>query len=345
MRTLLLAGLLGLSSVPAAAAQSTPAAPAASPASGPASEPASDIRDMDTIVVSGVQPGPGLWKVSKGDHTLWILGTLSPLPKNMTWLARDTEAIVAQSQEVIAPPSVKFNSGLGMFRTMLLIPTALKARKNPDGKTLQEVVPADLYTRWTALKARYIGRDSGVESWRPIFAAQELYEAAMRKSGLSQKGVVWPVVEKAAKKNNVPIVETKLELTIEDPKTALKEFASNSLNDTDCFAKTLTRIEGDIEAMKARGNAWAVGDMDTLRALPQDDQYKACMDALAATSVFTRLGLSELRTRVVQVWLQRAEEALNKNPVTFATLPVGKLIEAEGYLAALKAKGYVVEAP
>ena len=50
-----------------------------------AQTPASDlpIRDLDTMVVSGVQPGPGLWKVRKGEHTLWILGTVSPLPRRM----------------------------------------------------------------------------------------------------------------------------------------------------------------------------------------------------------------------------------------------------------------------
>jgi hypothetical protein len=31
-------------------------------------------RVLDTVVVSGVQPGPGLWKVSKDGHALWILG-------------------------------------------------------------------------------------------------------------------------------------------------------------------------------------------------------------------------------------------------------------------------------
>src|SRR5690348_2085441 len=33
---------------------------------------------LQTVLVRGSQPGPGLWRVSKGDHTLWILGTLGP---------------------------------------------------------------------------------------------------------------------------------------------------------------------------------------------------------------------------------------------------------------------------
>ena len=42
----------------------------------PPGDPAAggDIRDMETVVVSGAQPGPGLWKVYSGEHTLYILG-------------------------------------------------------------------------------------------------------------------------------------------------------------------------------------------------------------------------------------------------------------------------------
>jgi hypothetical protein len=50
---------------------------------------AEGVIDMDAVVVAGVQPGPGLWKVRHGDHLLYILGTQSPLPKNMTWRSDD----------------------------------------------------------------------------------------------------------------------------------------------------------------------------------------------------------------------------------------------------------------
>lgn len=332
MRFALLA-CLAFCLAPAAHAQS--AAPA----------PAETIRDIDTVVVSGVLPGPGMWKVSRGDHVLWILGTLSPVPKGMTWLSRDVEAVIAQSQEIIEPPSLNVSSDLGMFRSMLLIPSALKARRNPDDKTLREVVPADLYARWLPLKARYIGSDRGVEKWRPVFAAQELYEAAIRRSGLSLSGIVWPVVKEHAKKHGVKLTPSRLEIKIQDPKAAIKEFNRSALADTDCFAKTLTRIEGDLETMRARANAWAVGDIDALRALPQGDQYEVCVRAVTASAVAQRLGLGDMRARITEHWLGKADAALANNRVSFATLPIAELLRADGYLAKLKARGYTVEEP
>ncbi len=315
------------------------------PASAPATAPPDGIRDMDTLVVTGEQPGPGMWKVMRGGHVLWILGTLTPLPKDMTWVSRDVEAAIAESQEVIAPPSVTFGTGMGVVRSMLLIPTALKARKNPGGKTLQEVVPADLYARWSVLKARYIGRDGGVEKWRPIFAAQELYESAIRKSGLSLQGVVLPVVEKIARQHKVPVIDARVTLKMDDPKAALKEFADSAMDDRDCFAKTLSRIEDDLESMRARGNAWAVGDLAALRSLPQGDQYRVCLDALAATGVARKLNLGDLRAQLKAHWLERAQDAIARNASTFAVLPVSELLESGRVLDQLRAAGYTVEDP
>ena len=40
---------------------------------------------LDEVLVTGEQPGPAMWKAKRGDHTLWIVGTLRPLPSKMTW--------------------------------------------------------------------------------------------------------------------------------------------------------------------------------------------------------------------------------------------------------------------
>jgi hypothetical protein len=173
------------------------------------SRPGADgIRTEDTVVVTGDQPGPGLWLVRNGGHDLWILATLSPLPKRMQWQSKRVEDVIANAQEVIRPPRVTLDVKAGFFQTLLLVPSMLGARKNPDGRTLQQVVSPGSYDRWKALKARYIGTDGGVEKWRPLFAAQELYEEALKKSGLDNAKSVWPVIDRAIEEHhpNVEVV-------------------------------------------------------------------------------------------------------------------------------------------
>src|SRR6202020_2679371 len=49
---------------------------------------------LDEIVVTGERAGPGLWHVYQGAAQLWIFGTVSPLPKDMTWRSTQLEKIL-----------------------------------------------------------------------------------------------------------------------------------------------------------------------------------------------------------------------------------------------------------
>ncbi|MGB0135558.1 TraB/GumN family protein [Dokdonella sp.] len=324
---------------PAAKASEVPAD------SVPASGAGAEFATLDTIVVSGEQPGPGLWKVSKDDHELWILGTLSPLPKRMSWVSRDVEAIIADSQEVILMPNVSLSVKGGMIRGLFLLPSLMKARNNPDKEKLVDVVPPDLYARWKVLKARYMGNGNSVEKRRPIFAAYDLYESAIKRSGLSQKDVVSGGVKKAARRNKVELVEPELDLRIESPGSALRDFRKSSLDDLDCFAKTMSRLETDIEAMKLRGNAWATGDIEAIQSLPYTDQLHACSDAILNASVVEERGLADLRPRIYSIWLTAAESSLQRNAKSFAILPMRLLLADDGLLTQLRDRGYTIDPP
>ena len=304
-----------------------------------------DTATLATVVVSGEQPGPGLWKVSEGEHVLWILGTLSPLPEKMTWISRDIEATIAASQEVILAPGASLGVKGGMLRGVFLLPSLLAARNNPDGARLEDVLPAELHARWRVLKDRYIGRDRGIEKRRPIFAAQELFIEAMEDSGLSLEDTVGKAVKKAARRHKRTLTEPGVELRVEAPGAALREFRKSPLDDIDCFTRTLSRLETDIDAMKLRANAWASGDIEALRALPFEDQFRLCSDAILSASVVEERGLGDIRQRVANAWLTAAEDALRRNSVSFAILPMRHLLEPDGLLSDLGKRGYLIEVP
>jgi len=313
----------------------------------PLPEPAHDDRvvDLETLVVSGVQPGPGMWKVSRGDNTLYILGTVSPLPRRMQWESSEVESVIARSQVVIGPPLVAVGTNVGFFRGVRLVPAMLRARNNPDGRLLRDIVAPDLYARWEVLKARYIGRDRGVERRRPLLAAQELYDAALRRSGLRMTGVIWPVVTAAAESAGVPVIDTTVRVPVEDPKGLLDDLSRSDLADRECFAGTLARIETDLDNMRARANAWAIGDLEGLAALPYEDHYAVCQDALTASALARRIGLDDVPQRAQQAWLDNVEQALDQHAVSFAMLSMHQLLGDGGMLERLAAKGYVIESP
>lgn len=306
---------------------------------------ADGIRTAPTVVVTGEQPGPGLWLVRKGDHELWILGTLNPLPAGMQWQSRQVEQVIAGAQEVIRTPYVSFKVDTGWFKGLMMLPSLLGARKNPDGKRLQDVVSPQSYARWQALKARYIGRDRGVEKWRPLFAAQELYKEAMEKSGLDGKDIVSQPIKRAIEARGPAVTVVKEEIVVKDPKPLLKEFSKTTLDDIACFDNTMTRIETDLDAMRLRANAWATGDMAALQSLPPPYQWEACSSAISEAGIGKRLGFGDAQGKLEAKWLAAAEAALAKNDVTFALLGLNDMLGPDGYLAKLQARGYTVLAP
>jgi hypothetical protein len=323
-----------------------------------AEEPAPPAGDapLDEIVVMGEYPGPGLWKVTAAagpaGHTLWIIGDPPPLPKRLAWKSTAVEAVVLRSQEILRDTAVtmKPDESIGFFKGISLLPSALKARRNPDDAKLSDVLPADLYARWLIQKKRFLGHDSGVESWRPLFAADKLRKAALADLGLRDSGMVWEVVGDLAKKHKLRVTAPLLEFTIKtsEIKTRIKEFSKESLPDVDCLAQTLdyTAALSQREVEAARAHAWATADLETLAALPPlPSPGLTCVMAIMSSQVAKELLPSDIPERVQARWVAEAERALRDNDSTFAIVPLGKLMRNDGYAARLRAEGYVVEPP
>jgi hypothetical protein len=324
---------------PALAQTAAPPAPDAAPAAidGADAAPA-------TVVVEGRRPGPGVWKVSKGDHVMWVFGLYAPLPRKMEWDASRVERLVGKSQEVLLPPGV--NVGFGFFRGLTLLPTLIGIDKNPDGARLQDVLPADVYARWQVLKGKYIGANDDLERERPIFAAEKLLHAGLNKNGLARNSAVSDQIEKIAKQDKVKLTSTQLNIELDDPRHVLKEFKKMQMEDLACFAKTMESLDDDIDAMRVRANAWANGDIAEIARLDYAERDDACGDALWNSPLArTTPALQNVRERSRARWLRIAEKSLADNTSTFALLRMKDLVGPNNYLADLQAKGYTVESP
>ena len=303
-----------------------------------------DETIIEEVTVVGKQPGPKLWRVINGENTLWILGTLSPLPRDMEWDSQSVEAVLADAEEVIYPPGISLSAGT--LKGIFALPLLWGLRNNPDKKKLQEILPAELYERWLVLKHRYIGSGQKIEKRRPIIAAYELYAEALKKSGLGAGGMVFRVVSKSTKRHTIPITETGVTGKIEDPRRAIKDFKRSSVDDIECFETIVERLEVDLAVMRSRAVAWASGDVAALRVLPYVDQDKSCINAITNSAFGSDLiesaGLTNFEETMRSNWLTAAEKALKNNAVSFAVLPISEILEPDGYVSLLSKKGYEI---
>ncbi|RZJ85064.1 MAG: TraB/GumN family protein [Massilia sp.] len=311
---------------PAAVAASADAAPAA----------------PEQILVVGQKPGPGMWKVSKGDHVLWIFGDYAPLPIKMQWRSHEVDAVIARSQEYLAPPSA--SAQVGYLKGALLLPSLIGINKIPDGATLREVLPPDVYARWQPMKAKYMPKND--ERERPVFVAGQLFSAALFQAGLTTRTDVRKRIEKIVNEKKLKETRPKIELPMDNARRMIKDFKKAPVEDAACLNSTIVRLETDIDAMRVRANAWAKGDIDGIRKLDFVDQEESCREVVFnSAAVRDDPAFQSIRPRLKALWLAAAESALERNASTFALLPMRDILDPKGPVAALAAKGYTVEQP
>jgi len=339
------AALLLLFTCAAATAQPPGGVPAQAASAHVTPAPASSIPTLQAINVTGVVPGPGLWKISSGDHVMWVLGVVPTLPAGIEWRSAQVEQAIAESQAVLESPGVKLKIDTNWFGKLFLLVPVYRAQRIPDGKTLADVLPPPLYARWQVAKQRYFGDDHSIERYKPIIAALRLLREAFKQNGLRGAGEIDDTVKRLAKQHGVTLVDTRTTLEIHHPRDAVKAFAAAGPDGTACLALVLDMVEKQIPDVRARANAWATGDIATLRRVPESGYRDSCKSAVTGAGFAKSLGIANLPMQVEEQWLGVADAALGANTQSFAILPMPELLDPDGYLAALRARGYTVTAP
>lgn len=342
--TLVLLSALGMASAQAATPRHGSDAPAAA-ATPAAPAPATSITTLQTITVTGVVPGPGLWEVRHGDRVLWILGVVPTLPSGIQWRSGEVERIVAASQAVIEPPDVKVKLDTNWLGKLFLLPSVYSVQRNPDGKHLQDVLPPALFARWDRARRKYFGDDRGIDRYRPLVAAAKMLKKALRANGLRSSGEVVDTVKGLADKYQVKLEKPLAVLEIREPRQAVKVLEAQAPQGVTCLGLVLDAVEHELPDFRARANAWATGDIDTLRKIPPSAYRSRCKSAITGAGFANALGISDLPARIEGHWLAAVDAALASNSQTLAILPMHELLAPDGYLAALRSRGYTIVAP
>jgi uncharacterized protein YbaP (TraB family) len=314
------------------------AAPLAAPAQPAGAAVAASDAPLQEVIVEGSHEGPRLWTVRKGDHTLWILGTISPLPKKMVWQPDAVREVLHQTQEVV-PAWPSYGIGANPFTALRVYIEWRRLQKPPDNLPLRQTLPPALYARVEALKNRYDPKNKKLEEMRPMLAARELVTRVFEAAGLALRNEVQQKVLELARQQGVRVHQNKLR--IEDPVDVLKDVGHTPLDqEVACLESVVTLLETDVAPMQARARAWALGDVDALRALPYSDDRTACLTAVSNSE-----RVRSLIARAQADWLISVEDSLARNQGTLAVQSMDRLLGEHGTLAALKSQGYRVEGP
>lgn len=305
----------------------------------------SQVATLDAVIVSGEVPGPGLWRVTKGINELWIFGTLSPLPKSIRWNSNEVRSVIATTDVVLWKPYFYVNVDAGLLKKLSLGYSYIRAQRNPNGETLQDVLPVEVFERWSRLQVQYIPENRSVFKKRPVAAANELFEAVVRSSNLTDEDIVWKAISEAAKGSSTPIYTPRytLQLSKASATDILKDARHQSVKDVDCLVATMDLIEKELPLIVASANAWATGDLERIDATGLAKRESACSGAFSNSELAADHGVPDIQQSISKVWMMAAEQSLDRYARTVAFLPIADLTMDGGYIDQLRARGYQVE--
>ncbi|MBS0576844.1 MAG: TraB/GumN family protein [Proteobacteria bacterium] len=322
--------------MPAQTGSAVHASKEAMPASPATSAP--EAKSLDPIVVTVAKPY--IWTFQKGNSKVLVLGTVYPEPEGLTFMPGGIRSALAQSGAVIGSPWFRFDAKVSLFSALSVWHEASGAKYLPDGKHLADVLsPADLQ-QWNELKAQY--KPAGdVDRMRPMYAGWKLYEAVLRHSGVAVDSSIAGLIKAEADRRGIPMVDAMFHWTIKDPKTAARAFEPSPEADLACFESILHGIQGVPDASRTMAAAWAVGDVDTMKAyLGTHTLPRPCWATATQEAVAVQQGLDR-DAEVRKAWLTAFDAAATKYPVVFTTASVQDIVHPARQVEWLMQEGYV----
>lgn len=295
--------------------------------------PAQQAPQLDEIVVTSERAGPGLWHVHREAANVWILGSIAPLPRDITWRSKQVESVLESTSQVLVQKPIE----ISIPRVLWMLIADRKYLMVTGGKRLKDVLPADLYVRFSAQRSRVTDDKDKWERYRPIIAAAFLQQAAFHQVNLSMRLDLGAALRELAKKHGVRVEEIKV-AGVSDMLEALKTMPPAT--ERTCVEASLATLESGLPRLVERAQAWSNGDIERIASLSELKEVDACRTSLDAGK-----GAFDVIGRIRQTWLDNIEKYLRSPGTTIAVVNLDMLLEPGGLLDRLKAKGYQVDAP
>lgn len=288
---------------------------------------------LDEIVVTAERAGPGMWHVHRGDANVWLLGSLSPLPRDITWRSKQVESVLESTSQVLVQKPIE----ISVPRILWMLIADRKYLMVGGGKKLKDVLPPDLHARFAAQRSKVTDDADKWERYRPIIAAAFLQQAAFHQVNLSMRLDLGAALRVLAKKHGVRVEEIKV-AGVSDMLDALKTMPPAT--ERTCVEASLTTLESGLPRLVERAQAWTSGNVERIENLPELKAVDACRNALDAGQ-----GAVDVIGRIRQTWLENIEKYLRSAGTTIAVINLDLMLERGGLLDQLRAKGYEIDAP
>jgi hypothetical protein len=302
---------------------------ATSPALAQTQTPAQALDDpeadvVEALVVSAKLPGPAWWKVSDGDTTLYVLGTLHSLPDGQRWDTSVLERRLNGAFALILPPEGK--AGITDIPGLLALRGKLKS-----GQPLDAAVP-DLAPKLAQVRAQLRKGPDAYRQWSPL-GAGVMIAGDYRKSAKLDPFEPERTVGRLARKHGVKGRAVASYKLMPLAKAAVRDH-SDAAGRT-CLEGVLDEAAGGAGPSRVAAQAWASGDVRGAISGPRN--FERCMRGLP--------GMADLERRGNQAELDALTAAMATPGHAVVLFPIRGLVAQGGVLDQMRARGFRVSAP
>jgi hypothetical protein len=279
---------------------------------------------VDELVVAAKLPGPAWWRISDGDTTIYMLGTLHSLPDKQPWDRSVLERRMNGAFALILPPEGK--AGIGDIPALL----ALRGKLKSD-QPLDAAVP-DLAPKLARVRAQLGKTPDAYREWSPLGAGIMIANDYRKRAGLDPAEPERSV-GRLARKHKVkarPVASYKLMPLAKAAVRGHSEAAGRV-----CLEGVLDEAAGGAGPARVAAQAWARGDVRGAISGPRN--FQRCMLSLP--------GVADLDRRGTQAEIDALAAAMNTPGHAVALFPIRGLVAQGGVLDQMRARGFEVSTP
>ncbi len=313
-------------------AQSAPPPPPSPWANGPppwaSAAPQGESTVVQELDIVKHLPGPALWRVTRGDSEVIILGSLQPLPHLLVW---DTTRVVNAldgATALLLPPEPKFSvlDGVSFFFN--------RGALELHGETLSQALPLAERARYEHVLALIHAKPGKYEHLRPAVAGVWLIGDWRRAAGLSEAKPI-STVEKLATVDHVPIRHISDFAAAPLARKILDQMSASA--DLACFDAAMDDIDREAARAPANAKAWANADLNSIGQSYTISEFDRCLMQSPSVQALLEQGMREGMAAI--------EQALQHPGKTVAIIDLNFLLRPGGMLDRLKAKGDAITLP
>jgi hypothetical protein len=286
---------------------------------------------VEELIIEGRPTGPALWRVKRGEAEVVVLGGFAPLPHQLQWTSPRLERALGVADLLLVPPQ-----GRPRVTDLPGMTLRLASLRQGWGQTLEPNLSPTLRGRFVQARERLGIGPGRYDHWKPAIAGLMLLADFREHEGLST-GKPATTVQRMAKAQRGR--RLKIEPMADIHLGAMVKSAASltPAQHEACLAAALNDIEAETARARAAAQAWAVGDLATVRANASADLLDRCLLQLPS--------LTSLLEQDTAQSVRSLDQALSRPGTTVAIIDLRLLLRANGVLDRLKAQGAEISVP